>query len=208
MWRLGVGWYLFALLGIPAIYTIGILTVPGALASFTMPTIEWLLLPGLVGFFYIMVFGGPLFEEPGWRGFALVPLQERWGPFAGSVILGLAWAAWHLTEYTSPTFAATNGGLTAQGFGTFALVLISFSVIVTWVFNKTQGSLLLAIVLHTTLNWSQLLTSSLFPAAGTNEVGPLIAFGSMAVVVTLATRGRLGYAQGVRLNAEAAAAPA
>ena len=197
LWRVPVGWYLFVLLGLPAIYVLGILLVPGALASFTPPaSAGWLVYPGVLGFVGTLVIGGPLFEEPGWRGFALPRLQARWGPLASSLILGVLWAGWHLTEYTEPGFAATNGGLTAQGVGAFALALISFSVIMTWVFNHTRGSLLVAILLHTAINWSQFfLTSELFPAAGTNEEGPLVTFGLTALVLVVATRGRLGYAR-------------
>src|SRR5919202_3610842 len=81
LWRVPVGWYLFVLLGIPAIYVLGILLmVPGALASFTPPSSAgWLLFPGVVGFLGTLVIGGPLFEEPGWRGFALPRLQARLG---------------------------------------------------------------------------------------------------------------------------------
>src|SRR5439155_559514 len=100
------------------------------------------------------------------------------------------------TEYLDPSFAATNGGgLTPQGFGIYVLNVISFSVIITWVFNHTRGSGLLAILVHTAINWSQLVTSELLPAAGTNEVGPLVAFGLTALVLVAATRGRLGYAR-------------
>ncbi len=52
----------------------------------------------------------------------------------------------------------------------------------------------LAILLHTAINWTQLVTSGLFPAAGTNEEGPLVALGVTALVLLVATRGRLGYA--------------
>jgi membrane protease YdiL (CAAX protease family) len=88
------------------------------------------------------------------------------------------------------------------------LLLISLSVIITWVFNHTRGSLLQAILLHTAINWSQLLTGALFPAAGTNEVGPLVAFGLTALVLVVATRVRLGYpwAGGEGVSAEASGA--
>jgi len=198
LWRVPVRWYLFVLLGIPAIYVLGILLVPGALASFTAPSpAGWLVYPGLVTFLYIVVFAGPLFEEPGWRGFALPRMQTRWGPLAGTLLLGVLWAAWHFTEYlASPDFAATNGGgLTPRAAGILVLDAISFSVIITWVFNHTRGSVLLAILAHTAINWSQVMTSAVFPAAGTNEEGPLVTFGLTALALVLATRGRLGYAR-------------
>jgi membrane protease YdiL (CAAX protease family) len=210
LWRVGVRWYLFTVLFLPALYTLGTLAVPGALASFTPPSpLDWLVSPGLLALVGTLVIGGPLFEEPGWRGFALPRMQRRWGPLAGSVILGVLWATWHLTEYVSADFAATNGGgFSAQGFAVFTLAAISFSVIITWVFNHTHGSVLMAILVHTFINWSQLLTSTVFPAAGTNEVGPLITYGSLALVLIVATRGQLGYAEAPPFGAEAAAAPA
>jgi uncharacterized protein len=195
LWRVHPGWYLFALLGIPAIGALGLLRAPGALASFTAPSpAGWLLYPGLVFFLFVLVLGGPLFEEPGWRGFALPRLQGRWGPLAGSVILGALWAGWHATEFLIPDFAAANGGLSVGGIGGYVLRLVSFSVIVTWVFNHTRGSLLLAVLLHTAFNWSQGLLGALFPAAGGNDVGPLVALALAALLLVVATRGRLGYA--------------
>jgi len=78
LWRVPVRWYLRVLLGTPAIYVVGILlAVAGAVASFTAPSpTEWLVF-GTVGFLYALVFAGPLFEEPGWRGFALPRMQTR-----------------------------------------------------------------------------------------------------------------------------------
>src|ERR671932_89683 len=136
-----------------------------------------------------------LVEAPGWRGFALPRLQARLGPLAGTLALGALWAAWHFTEYlASPDFAATNGGgLTPRAAGVYVLFAISLSVIMTWVFNHTRGSVLLAILVHTAVNWSQLVASELFPAAGTNEEGPLVALGVTALVLLVATRGQLGY---------------
>jgi membrane protease YdiL (CAAX protease family) len=195
LWRVSLRWYLFIFVGVPAIFFVGIAPIPGALASFKPPSAEEMLVaPGLVALLYTVVFGGPLFEEPGWRGFALPRMQRHWGPLVGTLILGVLWAAWHFTEYlTAPDFAATNGGLTPQGIGVFVLAAVSFSVIITWVFNHTQGSVFIAILLHAAINWSQLVLSSVFPAAGTNENGPLLAFGTVAVLLVVATRGRLGY---------------
>jgi hypothetical protein len=76
----------------------------------------------------------------------------------------------------------------------FALGLVIFSVVITWVLNHTRGSVLMAILLHASFNGSQALMGFLFPAAGSSEVGPLIAFGVTALVIAVATRGRLGYA--------------
>jgi membrane protease YdiL (CAAX protease family) len=204
LWRVRAGWYLVPFLGVPALYLLGILLVPGALASFTVPAPATVLLWAAL-FVVGLVLGGPLLEEPGWRGFALPRLQERCGPVAGSVVVGLLWAAWHAPEYLTPDFAAANGGLTVGGVGVFALALVSFSVVVTWVFNHTRGSVLIAILLHAAFDWSQVVTGALFPAAAFNEVGPVIAFGLAALLLVAATRGRLGH---VRPGTSAAPGPA
>ncbi len=192
IWRVGAAWYLFALLGIPAFYIASIALVPGALASFRAPTLTAALLYP-VFFLVVMILDGPLLEEPGWRGFALPRLQVRLGPLAAAVILGILWAGWHAPQYLTPTFSAANGGLTVSGVIVFLLALVAFSVIITWVFNHTQGSLLIAILLHTLINFSQGLSSDVFPSAANNEIAPVAVFGLMALVIIIATRGRLGY---------------
>ncbi|HEY4868173.1 MAG TPA: type II CAAX endopeptidase family protein [Candidatus Dormibacteraeota bacterium] len=194
VWRVNPIWYLFIFVGVPLIYTAGVVVMPGALASFRIPSPTGLLvLPVL--YLYIVVLGGPLFEEPGWRGFALPRLQSRWAPLAAAVILGVLWAAWHATEYLEPEFARANGGLSVSGAGVFLLAAVCFSIIIAWVFNHTGGSILIAILLHGMINFSQGLTSDLFPKAGFNEVGPVAAFCVVALIIVVATRGRLGYSR-------------
>jgi uncharacterized protein len=192
MWRVPAVWYLYALVAIPALYFIAVALVPGALGSFKAPSLSvWLLYPVL--FIVVMVLDGPLFEEPGWRGFALPRLQARWGPLVGTVILGVMWGAWHAPQYLTKTFAAANGGLSASGVIVFLLAAVIFSVLITWAFNHTAGSLLIAILIHTAINFTQAFTSDLFPAAAYNEVVPVAVFGTAAVIVVIATRGRLGF---------------
>jgi membrane protease YdiL (CAAX protease family) len=203
-WRVGVVWYAFALLGLPLIYTVSIALVPGAVASYKpMSLTDVALLPVL--YVFLAVTGGPLTEEPGWRGFALPRLQQRWGPLAGTAIVGLMWTAWHLPNYFRPDWAAVNGGFSFSGVAVFATVAVSFSMVITWVYNRTAGSLLMAVLLHASLNFSQGLTGVLFPAARSNEVAPVAMLVILALVVIVATRGRLGYTEA---ETATAAAPA
>jgi membrane protease YdiL (CAAX protease family) len=192
MWRVGGVWYLYALLGMPALYLIAVALVPGALGSFKAPSLTMSLLYPVL-FVVVLVLDGPLLEEPGWRGFALPRLQARWGPLVGTVILGMMWGAWHAPQYFTKTFAAANGGLSVSGVIVFLLAVVSFSVLITWAFNHTGGSLLIAILIHTAINFTQGLTSDLFPAAAYNEVVVVAVFGTAAAIVAIATRGRLGF---------------
>jgi uncharacterized protein len=191
-WRVGLAWYAFALIGLPLLYIASIAAVPGALASFKAPELSTVLLYP-VFYIVLLAIGGPLTEEPGWRGFALSRLQQRWGPMVGTVILGLMWAAWHLPNYFRPDWAAFNGGLSFSGIAFFAIATVSMSTILTWAFNHTGGSILMAILIHASLNFSQGLTGDLFPAAKNNEVAPVVALAVLALAIAIATRGRLGY---------------
>jgi uncharacterized protein len=86
-WRVGFRWYLFALVGLPVVMVLGTLLRPGALAAFDISALP----SGIAyigAFAFILVLGGPLFEEPGWRGFALPWLQQLHGPLVGGLTLG------------------------------------------------------------------------------------------------------------------------
>jgi membrane protease YdiL (CAAX protease family) len=192
LFRVGLVWYAIALIGVPLLYVASIAAVPGAIASFKAPDLPTILLYPVL-YIVLLAIGGPLTEEPGWRGFALPRLQQRWGPLAGTLLLGLMWAAWHLPNYFRPDWAAFNGGLTVSGIAVFTIAAVSMSVLLTWAFNHTKGSILIAILIHASLNFSQGLTGDLFPAAKNNEVAPVIALVIVALVLVVATRGRLGY---------------
>ncbi len=192
IWLVHVFWYLFVLIGIPGIYLLGALSLPGAIASFhPLPVITWLAYP--VNFVIIFLVGAPLFEEPGWRGFALPHLERQMGPFAGTLLLGVLWSIWHLPMYLVPAWANENGGLNPVSIAVFGLSAIAFGIIITWVFNHTRGSLLLVMLLHASVNTFQGYINRLFPPQANSEVNGLIGFGVAALVTVILTRGRLGY---------------
>ena len=84
---------------------LSVIFLPGVLASFKgLASVAPL--PTLGLFVYIFFLGGPLGEEPGWRGFALPRLQRRYGPLVGSLILGPIWAFWHLPIFWIPELSA------------------------------------------------------------------------------------------------------
>jgi membrane protease YdiL (CAAX protease family) len=196
LWRVGTQWYLIALLGIPLVYLLATLVLPGSLASFRpMAPLRW------VGEYLVVfvaggIIGGPLFEEPGWRGFALPRLQANLGPLGGTLLLGGLWSLWHLPQYFVPDWANANGGLHPSSIAVFILTVMAITTILTWVFNHTQGSLLLAMLVHSSVNASQVGLNELFPSAAGTELNALLGFGGVALVLILLTRGRLGYRGG------------
>jgi membrane protease YdiL (CAAX protease family) len=195
LWRVGLRWYLFAFIvafiGVPLVMTLGTILVPGGLASLQ------LLGPGyvltyLLTFISVLLIGGPLGEEVGWRGFALPRMQPLHGPLVGSIILGLMWALWHLPEFMVPTWADSSGGSSPLAMVKFCIFAIVITIILTWVFNNTKGSVLMAILVHAAIDAPFLPFSVLL---GPSEVmnSMLLGFGALALVVVALTRGRLGY---------------
>jgi membrane protease YdiL (CAAX protease family) len=193
LWRVGFKWYMFALIGLPAIMVLSVIVLPGALSSFK-GFVGVALLPTLGLFVYIFFLGGPLGEEPGWRGFALPRLQRRYGPLVGSLILGPLWGCWHLPIFLIP---AWNLPPTILNIVMFVIAAIPFTIVMTWIFNNTKGSLFMALLVHTSFDWILAILNRLFPVPIVNDYGSnvpvLIGLGMLALLITVLTRGRLGY---------------
>ena len=193
----GWQWYLFILLGIPALLLLGIFIQPGKLANFQ--GLQPLLLVSYF-FTYIAVLfgGGPLGEEPGWSGFALPRMQPRYGPLWGTLLLGFFWTCWHLPDFlTSAQGGGPGTGFAAflKNFPIFLVLVTAIAIILTWIFNHTHGSVFIALLAHASVNTPQVVLVPLFPAVDTTSLNlaALIGFGVTALLVVILTRGRLGY---------------
>ena len=188
-WRVGVRWYAIAILGLPAACLGATALLPGGVEALRGAA------PGAMAStfaFYLVVgfFSGPLFEEPGWRGFALPRLEQARGPLVGTLILGVLWGAWHLPQFLVPQWAAQNGGADAGTIAAFLVLVLALAPLLTWVYNRT-GSLWMAMVTHAGINASL----SIVPATSTGPmVVGIVAFGTIAIALLIATRGRLGLA--------------
>ena len=94
-------------------------------------------------FIFILLFIG-LGEEPGWRGFALPRLQKRHSPLVASLILAPIWALWHLplmgNEFPPAIIPA------------FLISLLGGTLIQTWLFNRSKGSVFGQMLFHATVN--------------------------------------------------------
>jgi uncharacterized protein len=196
--KAGWQWYLFVLLVIPALILIGIVLQPGTTAGFVGLKPVLLVSYPLT---YIAVFfgGGPLGEEPGWRGFALPRMQQRHGPLWGTLLLGVLWTCWHLPDFLT---SAQGGGPGIDNFSAFLanfpiflLLVTALAVIFTWVFNHTQGSVFMTLLAHASVNTPQVVLVPLFPALSVTglNLAALIGFGVPALLILILTRGRLGY---------------
>lgn len=199
-WRVPVQWYIVVLLSLPVTFLLATLLLPGALSTFQVPTLAFGL--HFLGFsLFIFFLGGPLGEEPGWRGFALPRLERRFGPLFGTLILGTFHALWHLPLFLLiPGYDRAGTGWLgiSLGFGEFLVSIVGLTVIFTWVFNNTRGSLLLTMLLHTSTNTASMVLQ-LFPSqVATQAILSHIQFFVLVIVELLlivVTRGRLSYAR-------------
>jgi uncharacterized protein len=195
LWRVGLRWYLFVFAGIPAIVLLSAVVVPGAWDSFEWSAVPPALFLYVVAGPFFLFAGGPVFEEIGWRGFALPRLQRLHGPLLGSLVLGGLWALWHLPLFLIPDWDTPHGS--PLDVALFVLLAVGIAVVFTWVFNNTGGSVLLAILAHGSLNTGVATAYDLFPVPAVTDgfANFVIGFGASAVVVVALTRGRLGYRQ-------------
>lgn len=132
-----VAWYLAALLAFPLIHVLGEAAyrlVTGA------PAGAWLYLPDSAQRWSALVLM-PLVEEPGWRGFAMPRLTERYGWLRASWLVGVAWAAWHALMFLLQ-------GFDAPSFALGMIMITAGSVVFGWLFDRTRGSLLAAVLAH------------------------------------------------------------
>lgn len=146
----------------PAWYILAFCAVPAMLA-FTLAITGTTLdrdVAGKIGSGVMIGGVAAMIEEFGWRGFALPALQKKYNSaIVASILLGSIWASWH----TLPSYwgsSASYGPLWLLNFLIFALSLVAYSVFLTWIFNRTRGSMLIAILLHTVYSGSQFI---LFP---------------------------------------------
>jgi membrane protease YdiL (CAAX protease family) len=194
LWRVGIRWYLFALVGVPLIMVVGTMIYSGELPKLGALGGLSFLPSYLLSFLLVVVLGGPLFEEIGWRGFALPRMEGLHGPLLASLILGVLWALWHLPEFLVPSWAASSGGGGITGIILFTLTALTFTFVITWVFNNTRASILIAILVHASIDTFSETLGAIFPAKAVASAFPMmIGFGVLAVVLIVLTRGRLNY---------------
>jgi membrane protease YdiL (CAAX protease family) len=142
-WLLGQGW---PMLAVCLLYPLGFIALSGIIraalgGSVPQPSWQW------SEYLYGAVIGGGflgpgLCEEIGWRGFALPHLQRRYSALASSLIIGLAWGFWHWPNYLIPTDSHWWLLLT------IIPIALATSVVFTWVYNSTGGSLFAVVLLH------------------------------------------------------------
>jgi membrane protease YdiL (CAAX protease family) len=168
-WRAGIVWYAVVIGGYVAITALALLIG----RTLNMPHPRIAALPALVtgAMTTLLIDVGPIGEEFGWRGFALPRLLAHRSPITATMILGVVHAVWHLPLFFIP-------GLTqhALSFPVHACGVVALAVINTWIYSRTNGSMVLAILIHLMSNYcGGVLGPDAFPASIAAEVLAAIA---------------------------------
>lgn len=148
VWRLPVRWYVVAL-GLPLTWvaaTTAVVVAGGG--TIDLATLPRRLVSWAGGMAFVFVAGGGN-EEPGWRGYALPRLQREYSALTASVVIGVVWACWHL-----PMVAFSVLDFGEKPFVLYLPMVVAISVLYTWLYNNTRGSVLLAMLLHASVNTS------------------------------------------------------
>ena len=171
IWRVGLRWYVFAL----GLYPVMFLAALGMIAVWRQASID--LNQTMAAQFFGASASWPFFvlpyflfeavangEEMGWRGYVLPRLQAVRGPLTSALIVGVIWGFWHLPKFLSPFDPAV-----------FSMVMVknvADSVLYTWLYNNTRGSLLLVTLFHAAGNTAAFF---LLPSVGVDgRVGVLL----------------------------------
>ena len=156
-WDVGARFYVFAIAFIPAVKLLAALLnriVLGAWPKFGDTSVVLMLLVLMVSTW------AQAGEELGWRGYALPRMWERIGLGPASIFLGMIWATWHL-----PLFFVFNGDTLGQSFPLYALQVTAISVVMGWLYWRSEGSLLIVMLFHAAVNNLKDIVPSASPVA-------------------------------------------
>ena len=198
-WRVDVRWYAVALLTAP-------LLVTAVLLALSLTSLEFLprLLTAsdkttllLFGIGWGLV-GGGLLEELGWTGFAVPTLMLRYGVFGTGLVVGLLWGAWHYLIALWAISGTTPGAISPSIFLPALIFYVgslpAYRVLMVWVYDRTGGSMLLAMLMHASFSASMLTLEPLGLAAVPVSIWALVlaaAWWAVVGAVAVVNRGRL-----------------
>jgi len=153
-WRVSLRWYLLVFAFPPVVTAISLFSFDAG-AFRELDAVSAL---GAIPIAYLIALPfGPLGEEIGWRGYALPRLLPRYGAVRASLLIGVIWTFWHVPMMLWSPGAAIPSvmGFSALAVAVYLIQITSETVLMTWLFLRTRGSLLLAVLAHLTFNTAE-----------------------------------------------------
>lgn len=146
-------WIIPALILVPAIYLVAYALMRWMGRPLPDPQVSFVLLPVFLAVYFILAAG----EELGWMGYAIDPMQTRWGALTAALLVGVIWQVWHIIPHWQQ-------GHTASWILWQSLYSMALRVLIVWVYNNAGQSVFAAILTHATDN----VSVSLFPNFGSH----------------------------------------
>jgi uncharacterized protein len=193
-WRIGWLWTLIMLFGFPAIYLIAA-TIWMGMAPWQVLAQQWstfftVYLPAVLIFPGLLQWG----EEPGWRGFAQTHMQRHHGALQASLVVGFLHGIWHLPNHLLVVGPPAAGPFDPGNFVINTVIIMALTIVLTWIFNGAQQSILAAVLAHAAFNASGAWSSTLLPSQPEQVANTaLMLIVVCAVLIIFLTRGKVGY---------------
>jgi len=150
----------------------------GALVGIPLPDPEKFgPITGLLPVFIMMLLSN-VWEEIGWRGFALPMLQKRWSAIIASLIMAPLWVLWHLPLLLNPQNAMSAFPWWAEIVFTFALTILYTSL-----YNQSKGSLLMVTIFHAMSNTAAYWLMETSPSFASHYLWTVAVTTFLAVIV-------------------------
>ena len=143
-WKFHPIWYLFAVFVVGVLMFINVGIQIGGIPH----PLQWMHFPLLIIIGQLWVVIG---EEFGWRGYALPRMQQWFGSLGAALLIGVLWACWHLPMFFlpgSPQYCASF----LSGFAVYIWIVCCWSIILTMLYNRTGGSVLVCMIFHAFFN--------------------------------------------------------
>lgn len=164
-------------------------TASPLLAPHFIVLLEWtkhlplVIVPLVVLPVFAIVAGGQ--EEPGWRGYLLSRLQNSMNPVVASIAVGFIWAFWHLPLFLLPGYPQNDIPIVG-----YLLFIVPQSILLTWIYNKSQGSVIACMVYHGMFNAIGFCTIQLGYSGDVAPVEGIVI--ALNILIAIQTRGQLG----------------
>jgi membrane protease YdiL (CAAX protease family) len=176
IWRVGWRWYLVLLA--PTALVIGTISLVAVTRGGPTAALAVPLLSAIITMAFMIFPGSALGEEIGWRGYALPRLQFGRTALTASLVVGSLHGLWHL-----PLWLRGDADYQLSVYPAFLIQALALSVIYTWLYNSSKGSLLLVVLFHMATNAP--LTLVLLPLGIENWALPFWLMAGFTVVAAL-----------------------
>jgi uncharacterized protein len=146
--RIGLVWWIIILFSQLIINVLAILASPLFGGSFEQLALtEQFVAAPILFLLWTLVFG-PIPEELGWRGYGLDALRSRMNLLQASLLLGAIWGIWHLPlVFMEGSFQRELLAVPGAFVGYF-VAFFPGSILMSWIYYRTNRSTLSAILFH------------------------------------------------------------